>query len=236
MAVYRIADVNFDIQPTDAALCRRLAPFAVDDIADMKLCITPADIERERRVQPQATEEILYSSACLRMVSGALRAHFDGFMLHSAALCYNRRAALFAAPSGTGKTTHIRLWQQVLGDKVTVINGDKPFVRLRDGGFFVYGGPWQGKENMGNNICCPLRNIYFLKRAEHNRILPIEPTDALPHLLGGTPYPDTLTDKIKYFDLLEKLCSKVGLYTLECNMDISAAELAIGHFEREVVK
>ena len=59
---------------------------------------------------------------------------FGRFLMHGAAIAYNGAAYLFTAPSGTGKSTHIRLWRQYLGSGVSVINGDKPFLSLAEDG------------------------------------------------------------------------------------------------------
>ena len=41
-------------------------------------------------------------------------------------ISFDGQGIAFAAPSGTGKTTHIKLWQRLYGDRVEIINGDKP--------------------------------------------------------------------------------------------------------------
>ena len=57
---------------------------------------------------------------------------FDAFVLHSACFDVDGVGVAFAAHSGTGKTTHMMLWQQLLGDRMTIVNGDKPIVRFFD--------------------------------------------------------------------------------------------------------
>ena len=83
------------------------------------------------------------------------------------------QAYLFSADSGVGKSTHSRLWQQVFGDqRVTIINDDKPALRLRDGVWYVYGTPWSGKYGLNHNLCYPLAGICFLERSKTNKIVP----------------------------------------------------------------
>ena len=43
-----------------------------------------------------------------------------------------KQAYLFCGSSGTGKTTHMLLWQKMLGDRFKFINGDKPIIRFID--------------------------------------------------------------------------------------------------------
>ena len=51
----------------------------------------------------------------------------DIFLMHGSALCMDDRAYIFTAPSGTGKSTHARLWREIYGDRVRMINDDKPY-------------------------------------------------------------------------------------------------------------
>ena len=48
--------------------------------------------------------------------------------MHGAVIEYEGNGYMFSADSGTGKTTHILLWRKFLGDKVKIVNGDKPFL------------------------------------------------------------------------------------------------------------
>ena len=69
------------------------------------------------------------SSSFLRKLAEWLPLH-DAFVLHSATFDVDGVGVVFAAHSGTGKTTHMLLWQKLLGDKMTIVNGDKPIVRF----------------------------------------------------------------------------------------------------------
>ena len=74
---------------------------------------------------------------------------YDGFVIHGACILYKDNAYLFIAPSGTGKTTHIRLWIKHLKDLV-VINGDKPIIRLINTLPYIYGTPWDNWYKFNN--------------------------------------------------------------------------------------
>ena len=75
--------------------------------------------------------EYLETLALLRKVAEVLPEK-DGFLMHGAVIQWKDKAYMFTAPSGTGKTTHIRLWRKYLGQGVSIINGDKPFIRIVD--------------------------------------------------------------------------------------------------------
>ena len=54
---------------------------------------------------------------------------YDAFLFHAAVVSYAGCGYAFAAKSGTGKSTHVAQWMHALGDRVTVVNGDKPLLR-----------------------------------------------------------------------------------------------------------
>lgn len=97
--------------------------------------------------------------------------------IHGAAIEWRGLAWLFVAPSGTGKSTQIRIWKELYGDEVTILNGDKPFLRRDGDTFTVCPSPWQGKEGWGCMREAPLGGIVFLEQALQNTI----EVNALPH-------------------------------------------------------
>lgn len=103
---------------------------------------------------------------------------FGGLYLHASAVEYQGKAYLFSADSGTGKSTHTKLWQQVFGDQATVFNDDKPILRKLDGTWYAYGTPWCGKDFINKNMKVPVAGICFLKQAGENKIRRIDKSDA----------------------------------------------------------
>ena len=230
---YRIADLYFDIRCLHPQCHAHLAEFAVDAPAhvDAVITTTEADIERERTVSqkegngenhPAAYLEFL---AVCRKVSAALLSH-DGFLMHGAVIEYEGRGYLFTAKSGTGKTTHILLWKKLFGeDKVTVVNGDKPFLRFLDGQIYAYGTPWCGKERYMTNTRVPLCGICFVERSVNNHITAISAEQALPRLFSQVMITDS-ADLARQLELLDVLLSKVPTYLLHCNVEPLAARVA----------
>lgn len=151
--------------------------------------------------------------------------HYDIILFHGAVLTMEENAYLFTAPSGTGKTTHIHLWKQVFGDSVSILNGDKPLLKITQDGIFACGTPWQGKENEGENRIVPLKAICILERSETNHIESLTFSQALPVLLQQTYRPTETEALIKTMELIKEL-HQVDLYRLGCNMNPEAAEVA----------
>ena len=65
--------------------------------------------------------------------------------LHAAAISHRGQGVLFLGESGTGKSTHARLWCRHMA-ATELLNDDSPFIRLQPAGApLVYGSPWSGK-------------------------------------------------------------------------------------------
>ena len=122
-----------------------------DNDSVYEIIISEDDIIREQGTmledegQSGFAPEYLETLALLRKVAEVLPEK-DGFLMHGAVIQWKDKAYMFTAPSGTGKTTHIRLWRKYLGQGVSIINGDKPFIRIVDDCVRIYGTPWAGKE------------------------------------------------------------------------------------------
>ena len=140
----------------------------------------------------------------------------DGFYLHSSAVAVDGKAYLFSADSGVGKSTHTRLWQQILGDKAQVFNDDKPALRFIDDRWYAYGTPWCGKDGININMKVPLAGVCFLKRGKRNAIRQLDTKEALIHLLPQTIY---RFGKPERLDLLlshvNRFLEKVPVFELE---------------------
>ena len=81
--------------------------------------------------------------------------------VHSSVIVCHDEAVMFLGESGTGKSTHTRLWRENIAG-ATLLNDDSPFVGLRDGRVMAYGSPWSGKTPCYKNECYPIRAIVRL--------------------------------------------------------------------------
>lgn len=239
MAVYRIAELNIKINPKSNYLKKLLSNYLIqNNNYDFEVNINENEIRYEAetaQAQGQGnkyiSDAICESAAVFRKICKEILLNYNGFMLHSAALRYNGKAYLFTAPSGTGKTTHIMLWKKYLKDKVEIINGDKPLLRYVNGKINVYGTPWQGKENYGNNINAPLGGIFLLQRDIENSVEKASAKNIIPFLLTQTLRYQGQEQIKNLFNIIEKIMLNVPVYTLKCNMDISAVETVMGAIE-----
>ncbi len=228
MMRYKIADVVFEAQPIYAYTARLCKPYRYDgeDKAEFSIALTEAEIAAEREKAPDYPDYYLECLALFRRLGEHLLLNGEGMVFHCSALAVDGNAYLFAAPSGTGKSTHARLWRQLLGDKVVMINDDKPVIRYIDGAFYVYGTPWDGKHRLSTNTRAKIKGICAISQAKDNSIIAISPAQMLIYVLNQTMIPKSEAEADKLFALVDKLLRSVDLYKLNCNTDISAAKLS----------
>jgi hypothetical protein len=165
-------------------------------------------------------------SVCLYREISFKMLDFGAFLFHSAVIEVDGEAFAFAAPSGTGKSTHISLWLKHFGERAAVVNGDKPLMRFCGDVLYAYGTPWCGKERLQNNIKSPLKALCFLKRGEENKIRKIDQKELIGILFQQTILPKDPDRLTKIFDLLAKMLRIVPCYSLECDMTEQAAIVA----------
>jgi len=207
-----------------------------DNQTDFSVTLTPEDIDferlkaaREDEIEGNPTREYsdayLETLALLRKITEALF-DYDTLLFHGSVVAVDGKAYLFTAKSGTGKSTHTRLWREYLGDRATMVNDDKPFLKITENGVLACGSPWMGKHGLGSNIQVPLKAICILERGEENHIRRIHPKDAVYMLLQQSSRPMDAKKLPKYLDLVDALSKKVEFYRLQCNMDPEAAKIA----------
>lgn len=152
----------------------------------------------------------------------------DIFLMHGSALCMDDRAYIFTAPSGTGKSTHARLWREIYGDRVRMINDDKPYIRFDSVNrtFTVCSSPWRGKHGLGTDTEALLGGICILHRAEENNIRLLNAEEVLPGLMSQFYRPSGREDMIRTLSFAGSLSEHIPVYALFCNMDPEAARLS----------
>lgn len=147
-------------------------------------------------------------------------------LLHGSTVAVDGKAYLFTARCGTGKSTHTRLWRQVLGTRAVMVNDDKPFLRITPQGVTAYGSPWSGKHGLDNNISAPLAGICILERGAENAISPMSAEEALPLLRHQAFCPEDKEKEAAFLAMTEALANTVPLWHLFCRPDEEAARLA----------
>lgn len=147
--------------------------------------------------------------------------------IHSSVLLHAERGVLCLGESGTGKSTHTRLWREHVPG-TTLLNDDSPLLCVRDGEATVCGSPWSGKTPCYRNEAYPVRAFIRLSQASENRIERLPVIRAYGALLPSFPpsfaYDEELSDAVNA--LLSDILKRVEVYHLGCLPDAAAAQLA----------
>lgn len=233
----KLADMHIQIESKYPEFKEFCKDYVVENVTpDFSVSWTEDEIlaEREHELTGNFTPTYLETLAALRKISEAMPS-YRRLLIHGAAITLDDKAYLFTAPSGTGKSTHIRLWKEYLGARVDIVNGDKPFISLSNASAKdastaeiiaprIYGTPWAGKENWQKNRNAPLQGICFLKRGLENRIRRLEPAECLQLLFNQVYLPKDKVASQLTLELMDVLVQNVPLYLLECNISEDAVK------------
>ena len=152
-------------------------------------------------------------------------AKLDTALFHAAVVSYDGKGYMFLGKSGTGKSTHARLWlKHIAGTEL--VNDDNPVVRIFDGETVVYGSPWSGKTPCYRNVSYPLGGIVMLSQASFNKIRRlnvIEAYAALVSSISGKRWDKKIADGLHNTE--NTLATIIPTWHLECLPDEEAAKL-----------
>lgn len=158
---------------------------------------------------------------------GVATAPFKTVAIHTSTIVCQSKAIPFLGESGTGKSTHTRLWRENIQGAV-LLNDDSPILRIIDGEPWIYGSPWSGKTPCYKNESYPLAACVRLSQAPYNQIKRLSVVQGYGALHPSCPpdfaYSDELYDYIS--DTLSSLLSAVPVYHLACLPDADAAHLS----------
>jgi len=158
-------------------------------------------------------------------------ASLDTLLLHSSVVRHNGKACLFFGKSGTGKSTHARLWVENIPG-CDLINDDNPVARYIDGKCYVYGSPWSGKTPCYRNTFSEIRALVRLEQAPQNSITQIAGLDAYASLLSSSSSIKWIrADMDKHVRMVEKLIINLPSYHLKCLPDQEAAMVCLSAVE-----
>ena len=158
---------------------------------------------------------------------GLMVAPYNTVAIHSSCIVHRDKAVLFLGESGTGKSTHTRLWREHIPGAF-LLNDDSPFLRVEDGKVWAYGSPWSGKTPCYKQERYELKGCVRLSQAPYNRIQKLPVLQAYGAIHPSCPpefaYDDTLYDHVSSF--INQLLSSVPFYHLACLPDAAAARLS----------
>lgn len=221
--ICHIADLVVDVPETAGMACR-----CKEYLTEIKR--KPDITIREEKYYPHLwpglnQSDMEYMESGLQFYGKLLR--FNGLMVHASAVELDGKAYLFSGPSGMGKSTHTKLWQQVFGPAAQVFNDDKPALRYIDGKWYAYGTPWCGKDGINQNKKVPLAGICFLKRGESNSIRQLSTVEAIPSVVAQTRRKFKKTELTNLMlQHVERLVTMIPIFELYNKPEPDAARLS----------
>lgn len=153
----------------------------------------------------------------------ALFKHFGVLFFHAAQVEYRGRGLVFTAPSGTGKTTHSRIWAE--NRDARLLCNDRTLLRKTEEGWLTYGFPIDGSEPISSGERAKLGAVVLLSQAPQNKVerLPLFKMAArlMPQLLF-----DSWDQEARVFAMnsLIELLADLPVYHFGCTPDPSAVD------------
>lgn len=233
---YKIAGRIIAIESVYSKAHELCADYRYSGTADFSIRTTRKDIEYEGNKSRNEdikegipirnfSDDYLETLAVYRKIADKM-IDYDTVLFHGSVIAVDGIGYLFTAKSGTGKSTHARLWRELFGERAVMVNDDKPLIKVSENGIMVYGTPWDGKHRLSTNISVPLKAVCVLERSEGNHIEKVTADSVYNMLVQQVYRPQNQQKLLKTLQLIDVLSENVGLYRLGCNMDISAAETA----------
>lgn len=149
---------------------------------------------------------------------------YQGIVLHAAAIQWQGKGIVFSAPAGTGKTTQAKLWVKHKG--ASILNGDRPAIRVEDDKAYVYGTPWSGSSSDFSNQKAPIQAFIMIEQGNENTIRRIEGMEAISMVLPRCflPFYDENMMKLAMSNI-ERIVKVTSFYHMKCKPDREAVEM-----------
>lgn len=224
---FSVLDYVFHVYPIHKDVVKWFRDFLTDPVENaIEIHITKEMVVHEE----QQIEEQLFNpglqhekTAIHRIVSDYLLKE-KVFLFHGSALVKDGYCFMFTGKSGAGKSTHSKLWRELYKEKITMINDDKPYLRLENGQIMVYGSPWNGKHHLGTNNKAPLKAIGLIHQADKNECIPISGVDAFLPVFSQIYRPEDPVDLMNTMDFVRTMIDLAEVYDVYCTKDIEAAK------------
>lgn len=174
-------------------------------------------------VAPDSPDCGLVLTSMLRIAFAQAILRRDGISIHASTVIADGRAWIFLGKSGTGKSTHARLWlRNIPGSRL--LNDDNPAVRLVDGKAVAFGTPWSGKTPCYRNESAPIGGIVRLVQGDADIFTEKDEVAALVALLPSCSvvHSDAALQS-RLCDTLARLIELVPVGELKCLPDNESA-------------
>ena len=210
---------RIDIYTLDDGYLFEMAPFG-----NVPVCgwLKVSEDFSEGRLMVSKDRRFCVNNALMLMY--AFRTATMGTMeIHASVTVKDGKGFLFLGKSGTGKSTHSRLWLKNIPE-THLLNDDNPIVRIVDGKARVYGSPWSGKTPCYRNEDYPAGAFVRINRAPYDAIHRMSLPEAFASLSSSTSglrAIRSIGDGL--FATISAVAQSVPCYVLDCLPDDEAA-------------
>ena len=223
----KLADIPIGVETLHERCYQQCDEYLTEEEPRVWVRTDLSDIQAEREASDGQTgsDDYLETLAVYRQIAEKL-IRKNVLLFHGSAVAADGKGYLFMADSGTGKSTHTRIWRQELprlGHDIFMINDDKPLLKFTEEAVLACGTPWNGKHKLGTNTMVPLAGVCMLKRGQENRIRRADSREAFPWLMQYCYRAREKEDVAATIQLLDDLARRVPVYELHCNMEPDAA-------------
>ena len=194
------------------------------DYSELTVYVTDRTFNIDRNGNHFQTKPSVPLSSSIRASCEAGMVMRDGLPLHASLVEKDGFGVVFLGPSGMGKSTQAKLWEQYLG--ADFIIGDRPGMRKIDGKWLGFGMPWDGKDAIQRQVSVPVRALVWLEQAKENHISPMNSVQAMSVMLKQAMMPvwdDAAMDGAAA--LMGTLAQEIPMYHLACLPDEAAVRL-----------
>lgn len=162
-------------------------------------------------------------NSLIRMVYSQAIIPHGGISVHASSVILDGKAYLFMGKSGTGKSTHSRLWMKIFkGCKL--MNDDNPTILVKDNVVMAAGTPWSGKTPCYIDVLAPVGGIVKLKQANFNTFLTCDGIQAFINMLSGcSVIKKNVSLQNEMHKILACVSELVTVGVMECLPDADAA-------------
>lgn len=146
--------------------------------------------------------------------------------MHSSVVVKEGKGYMFLGKSGTGKSTHSRMWLENIED-TWLLNDDNPIIRVEaDGTAIVYGSPWSGKTPCYKNEKAPVGALVLIRQCPENRIEQLRLPEAYSIIYSscsGFKADEKMAEGL--YQTIASVVTSVPCFLLDCLPDGDAARV-----------
>ena len=232
----KIANKVLDINAFNETTKRYCRNFLSEEKEDYVITMTEEDLKNESSNSIDGKVYVNDEISALYRKIANLFVEDNILVFHGSSFKVNNCGFIVTARSGVGKSTHVNLLKELLGDELVYINDDKPLLEVKDD-ITIFSNPWNGKERRGNNTSASLKAILFLGRSEKPNFKKIiNKEEIYIKLMSQTYLPKEKSKREKALKLVDKLLKQTDFYEINVNMGEESAKMTYEEIIKDEIK